>query len=143
MIVSLDRSTSSKNLLKGSIYGFRVHAKLVKAFNLYPDYAVSMAEREGLSNWKIRCLQEEKIKIIREEINANKPIKIETKSLPNEEAHSGHPTYQDGIYAQKLNPKISQKIVDMVRAGITDTAEIKRALRYHVDHHFSLKQGTR
>ena len=38
--------------------GCKAHVE-VKAFNLYPEYAVTKRETDGLSNWKLRCLQEE------------------------------------------------------------------------------------
>ena len=34
----------------------------VKAYTLYPQYAVSEGEKEGISTWKLRCLKEEKMK---------------------------------------------------------------------------------
>ena len=42
-------------------------------------------------------------------------------SLPAGSAHSGHPTESAGIFAQKLHPLVSQKILEMVRSGISDT----------------------
>jgi len=68
-------------------------------------FAISQSEREGLSKWKLRCLQEEKIRMIKKEIEAKTSVKTTMKyfiSLPREEAHSGHPTGQAGVYAQKL-----------------------------------------
>ena len=41
--------------------GCKAHVE-VKSFALYPEYAVSDAEKEGLSKWKLRCLCEEKMK---------------------------------------------------------------------------------
>ena len=66
-----------------------------------------------------------------------KSVKVELKhfvSLPCEEAHSGHPTGHAAGYSQKLNPYVSQKISEMVSSGITDTAEVKRTLKYYVDN---------
>ena len=88
---------------------------------VYPEFAISQGERESLSKWKLRCLQEEKIK---KEIEAKRTVKMTTKyfiSLPCEEAHS-----EAGVHAQKLQPAISQKIVELVEAGIMDTNEIKK-----------------
>ena len=50
-----------------------------------------------------------------------------------ESVHSGHPTGLSGIFAQMLHPLVSQKILEMVKSGITDTSEIKRSLKHHVD----------
>ena len=53
-----------KKPVKGKLQGSRkvgcgAHVE-VKSFVLYPEYAVSDAEKEGLSKWKLRCLYEEK-----------------------------------------------------------------------------------
>ena len=123
--------------------GCNAHVE-VKTFILYPEFAISGVELEGLSKWKLRCLQEEKIRMLRKEIEAKSLVKTTTKyfiSLPHQEAHSGHPTGQVGIYAQKLQPAISRKIVDMVEAGITDTTEIKCSLKHYVDNYLSKEMG--
>ena len=123
--------------------GCNAHVE-VKTFTLYAEFAISQGERESLSKWKLRCLQEEKIKMIKTELEAKRPVKITMKyfiSLPQEEAHSGHPTGQAGVYAQKLHPTISQKIVDMVEAGVTDTSEIKHSLKHYVDKYLSKELG--
>jgi hypothetical protein len=36
----------------------------VKSFILYPEFNISKNERDGLSKWKLRNLQEERIKMI-------------------------------------------------------------------------------
>ena len=113
--------------------GCQAHVE-VKGFVLYPEFSIS--EVENLSNWKLRCLQEEQLRMLREEIAAKKQIKTSMKffiSLPAESAHSRHPTGPAGIFAQKLHPLVSQKILEMVRSGITDSNEIKRCLKYYVD----------
>ena len=82
--------------------------------------------------------------MIKTELEAKRPVKITMKyfiSLPQQEAHSGHPTGQAGVYAQKLHPTISQKIVDMVEAGVTDTSEIKHSLKHYVDKYLSKELG--
>ena len=66
--------------------------------------------------------------MIKKEIEAKRTVKMTTKyfiSLPCEEAHSGHPTGQAGVHAQKLQPAISQKIVELVDTEIMDTNEIR------------------
>ena len=116
----------------------------VKSFVLYPEYAVSTAEKEGLSKWKLRCLYEEKMKQLKLDLATDKTVKVEHRhfvSLLCEEANSGHPTGEAAGYSQKLNPFISQKISEMVSCGITDTAEVKRALKYHVDHFLAKELG--
>ena len=123
--------------------GCNAHVE-VKAFILYPEFAITQGEREGLSKWKLRCLQEEKIKMIKTDLEAKQSVKTTKKyfiSLPWQEAHSGHPTGQAGVYAQKLHPTTSQKIVDLVEAGITDTTEIKHSLKHYVDKYLSKELG--
>ena len=103
----------------------------VKGFVLYPEFAVSEAERENLSNWKLRCLQEERLEMLRKKVAAKQPVKLSMKcfvSLPMKSAHSGHPTGLSGIFAQKLHPLVSQKILEMVKSRISDTSEIKRIM---------------
>ena len=100
----------------------------VKSFALYPAYAVSDAEKKGLSKWKLRCLHEEKMKQLKADLANDKTVKVELKhfvSLPCEEAHSGHPTGCVAAYSRKLNLYVSQKISEMVSSGITDIAEVK------------------
>ena len=66
--------------------GCKAHVE-VKSFALYPEYAVSDAEKEGLSKWKLRCLYEEKMKQLKTDLASNKIVKVELKhfvSLPCE-----------------------------------------------------------
>jgi len=149
--VSLAESIPNKSLCRGNASGCKAPGKLecnahvqVKLFTLYPEFAISQSEREGLSKWKLRCMQEEKIKMIKKEIEAKTSVKTTMKyfiSLPREEAHSGHPTGQAGVYAQKLTPSHFSKIVDMVEAGITDTTETKHTLKYYVGNSLSKEIG--
>ena len=50
-------------------------------------------------------------------------------SLPSEVVHSGHPTGSSGGFA---HPLLSDKISQVVAAGITDTNEVRRSLRFCV-----------
>ena len=56
-------------------------------------------------------------------------------SLPSEGVHSGHPMGRssEAIFSQKLHPKVTAKITEMVQSGITEIAEVKRSLKYYVD----------
>jgi hypothetical protein len=123
--------------------GCKAHVE-VKSFTLYPEFAITPAEREGLSKWKVRCLQEEKIRMIRDDIEANRVVRTTTKhfiSLPSEDAHSGHPAGQAGVYAQKVHPAVSRKIVEMVEGGITGTNEMKHSLKHFVNTTLSRELG--
>ena len=81
-------------------------------------------------------MQEERLEKLRKEVTAKHSVKTSMKyfvSLPMESAHSGHPTGSAGIFSQKLHPLVSQKILEMIRSGISDTSEIKRCLKYYVN----------
>ena len=109
----------------------------VKTFTLYPHYAISEGEKEGLSKWKLRCLKEEKMKELQSMLHTQNPVATEVKyfvSFPSIEAHSGHPIGQEAVHTQKLHPQVAQKILEMVTSGITDTAEVRRSLKYYVDN---------
>ena len=101
----------------------------VKSFTLYPDFAVSKDEKESLSMWRLRRLQEEQITSLKTELAKGQPVSTLTRyflSLPSEETHSGYPT-GNLQYEQKLHPLVAQKLVEMVAAGRVDAAEVKRS----------------
>lgn len=78
----------------------------VKTFTLYPQYAINKEEKEGLSQWKLRCRKEEKIKELKGSLDAQNPVLTEMRyfvSLPANEAHSGHPIGQAAIHGQKVH----------------------------------------
>lgn len=109
----------------------------VKSFKLYPEYAISCGEKGGLSQWKLRCLKEEKVKELKASLHSGKQPIVQIKhyvSLPNSEAHSNHPLGPEAIYSQKMHPMVAQKIEEMVSSGMTDAAEVRRSLRYFVEH---------
>ena len=72
------------------------------------------------------------------ELQSATDVKCDTRYyvvLPTKEAHHKvHPT--DGAigYAQKMHPKISMKIHNLVSEGITNIPEVTRALKYYVNH---------
>ena len=108
----------------------------IKSCVLYLEYAVIPSEH--VSKWKLQCLRQKKLSKLKEDIHANNPIKIIIKhfvSLPSEAAHSGHLTGQssDAVFSQKLHPKVTSKITEMVHCGITETTEVKCSLKYYVD----------
>ena len=111
----------------------------VKTFTLYPQYAISEGEKKGLSKWKLRLLKEERMKELQTtlRVHVQAPVKTNVKyfvSFPSIEAHSGHPTGQEAVHTQKLHPLVTQKITEMVTSGMTDTAEVRRSLKYYVDN---------
>ena len=55
--------------------------------------------------------------------------------LPTEEAHhSSHETMGAAGYAQRIYPKVVQRIYELVSEGITDTQEVKRELNINTMH---------
>ena len=83
---------------------------------------------------------------MKEEICAKHQVRTIIKhfvSLPSEGAHSGHPIGRSSkaIFSQKLHPKVTAKITEMVQSGITETAEVKRSLKYYVDRILSDQLG--
>ena len=51
--------------------------------------------------------------------------------LPTKEAHhSAHPTEGAIGYAQRIHPKLVEKIQDLVAEGITNVPEVTRTLKY-------------
>ena len=54
-------------------FGCKAHV-VVKAYSLYPECVISEKEREELSEWKLRFLQEDKIKMIRKGIEAKRSV---------------------------------------------------------------------
>ena len=46
----------------------------VKAFVLYPEFTIGKGEWDGLSQWKLRTLQEDRIKMIRDYFLSNKQV---------------------------------------------------------------------
>ena len=109
----------------------------VKTFTLYTQYAINQSEKEGLSKWKVRCLKDEKIKELQKMLHTQSPVKTQVKyfvSFPSNEAHSGHSIGQEAVHSQKVHPQVTQKIMEMVTSGMTDTAEVRRSLKYYVDN---------
>ena len=99
----------------------------VKTFTLYPEYAISEGEKEGLSKWKLRCIKEEKMKKLQRVLHTQTQVTTTEKyfvSFPSNEAHSGHLIGQDALRGQKIHPQVAQNIMEIVSSGITDTAEV-------------------
>ena len=73
-----------------------------------------------------------------EQLRAASEMKTEKRYyivLPTKEAHhSVHPTEGAIGYAQRMHPKLAEKIQDLVSEGITNVPEVTRALKYYVNH---------
>ena len=100
---------------------------------MYPEYALSNVS--GKSARKIEQLRKNKLELLRQAIAKGDEIHTIAKyfvSLPLEAAHSGHPTGSSGGFAQRIHPLLSEKISELVAAGITETNEVRRSLRFYV-----------
>ena len=119
------------------------HATIrIKTFILYPEYAIG--DVSGKSARQIKLLQENQLELLRKAIAEGDDICKVSKyfvSLPSEAAHSGHPTGSSGGYAQRIHPLLSDKIFQLVAAGITDTNEVRRSLRFYVTNTICKKLG--
>ena len=105
----------------------------IKTFTLYPEYA--LGDVSGKSARQIKQLQERKLELLRQAIAQGDTPKVLPKhfvSLPGEDAHTGHPTGSSGGFAQRIHPLLAQRISELVAAGITDTSEVRRSLRFYV-----------
>ena len=104
----------------------------MKTLTLFPEYAI-----ENPSSLGPKKLKESKQKKL-DELHAATEVKTEKRYyvvLPTREAHhSVHPTEGAIGYAQRMHPKLVEKIQDLVAEGITNVQEVKRALKYYVNH---------
>ena len=81
---------------------------------------------------------------MRDNLSQGKAIatkKVYYVALPTAEAHSGHEVGELGGFAQRIHPELIQQINEMVLQGITDSSEVKRALKFYVENHLSKQHG--
>lgn len=104
---------------------------------IYPDYAISNAEREMFTTKRNeRDMKEKKLNELRDCLKSG-GVKSVIKyyiSLPTEEAHhKAHLTRGAHVMAQRINPDISKKIYELVQQdGITDIQEVRKVLNHYV-----------
>ena len=77
----------------------------VKTFTLYPHYAISEGEKEGLSKWKLCCLKEEKMKASQSMLHTQNPVATEVKYLVS--FHLLKPTQDIPLVKRLSTPKIT------------------------------------
>ena len=94
---------------------------------------------------RLRCLQEEQITSLKTELAKGQPVSTLTRYVfyfpPIRRSPFRASNRQPAVYGQKLHPLVAQKIAEMVAAGIVDTAEVKRSLKYHVNNFLSKEIG--
>lgn len=81
-------------------------------------------------------MKKDKLCQLREALAENQTVNSVTKYyvlLPEEEAHHEfHQTHGAASYAQRIHPKLVNKIYELVREGTAEVQEVKRALRNYV-----------
>lgn len=115
----------------------------IKKYTLYPEYKVN--EDTGGTTREIKQRKQDTLEALKTSLSANH-LTVKTRfqyyvSLPCESAHSNHPTGEAAGFAQKLHPLVISKISDMVSAGITNVTDIKRSLRWYVQHELTKQVG--
>lgn len=110
----------------------------VRTITVYPDYQLPEVESCQLGPRKLKEQKKEKMAQLLNAIACGEPVKTTTKYhvlLPTEEAHhSFHETKGAAGYAQRIHPKLVEKIYELASEGITDTQEVKRALKHYTLH---------
>ena len=106
-----------------------------RQYILYPDYGIP--KKETQNKRKEREKKQESLKRLRKDLTLTpENIKTESKyhiSLPTEEAHhKTHPTRGPHLMAQRVNPQISQRIMELVQEGLTNPQEVRKALNHYV-----------
>ena len=118
----------------------RVHARLDakhRSITVYCDFQLSKDE-VSLGPRKMKERKKEKLQKLHQVLNNNEHVNTKVKYyvlLPAEEAHhASHQTHGAASYAQRVHPKLIEKIYELVFEGVTDVQEVKRALKHHVTH---------
>ena len=79
-------------------------------------------------------LKQEKLQELYKALSSGKELTRVKKffvSLPTEAAHTGHIVGAKGGFAQRMHPRLTQKVMEIVLTGITEPTEVKRALRHY------------
>ena len=120
------------------------HAHIeIKGYTLYPEYALQ-SDSEAHTEGATRKLKEENLNRLRDNLSQGKAVatkKVYFVALPTVEAHSGHKVGEQGGFAQRIHPELIHQINEMVLQGITDSSEVKRALKFYVENHLSKQHG--
>ena len=136
-IVSLANTISIRNKWGALVMSIsRVHAKLHTYSGLF-NYRLS-AQQRGDESGTQKDKGEEKGKVTGALPGSQQKSVCEYKVkyyvlLPDEEAHHAFPqTHGAASYAQRVHPKLIEKIYELVFEGVTSVQEVKRALKHHV-----------
>ena len=131
------QAKSDRTQLQGTRkIGCQAHI-IVRTITLYPEFTRSEVEA-ALSLRKQKRRKEELLAQLQNALASGENINTSTKYhilLPTEEAHhSFHQTKRAAGYAQRIHPKLVEKIHELVSEGITDTPEVKKALKHYTLH---------
>ena len=110
----------------------------VYTITLYPNYSIDEEETSGCSCRGLKQKKKDKLTQLRDAASQGKKLNSIVKyyvCLPEEEAHHGyHQTHGAASYAQRIHPKLIEKIYELVSEGITEIQEVKRSLKNYVQH---------
>ena len=90
-----------------------------------------------ISKSKEREMKRDSLQQLRKDLTLTpQDVRTEIKchiSLPTEEAHhKSHLTRGPHLMAQRVNPQISQRIMELVQEGMTNPQEVRKALNHYV-----------
>lgn len=90
-------------------------------------------------------LQKNQLKSLREAlVHKSDTVEVCTKywiSMPSIDSHCGHPVEEKAVFGQRIHPLLVSKITEMVMAGITNTTEVKRSLKFYASTILSTQLG--
>ena len=107
----------------------------ISEYILFPEYSIEEDIVSKVSKRKLRQLKEEKLGVLRDDIKKGvaKSMHKYYVSLPSAEAHhTTHPTGGINGMAQKIHPKLVEKIHQLVSEGVIVVSEMKHALDHYV-----------
>ena len=109
----------------------------IRKFLFYPEYSVDFQLSKDLTKKQQRKVKEEALYRLKSKLsNVQESSTVQTTekcfiSLPTEEAHD-HPTGTSIAMAQNVHPQVISKIHELVLAGVSESMEMKRHLKYYV-----------
>ena len=136
--ITRKRNQVSSNDFKAHLKKVGCQAKIkTKKFSIYPEFKITPEDTRGKSQGEIQQIQKARLEDLRLALKQATPtVQVTTKywvSMPSTEAHSGHPVGDNAMYSQRIHPLLVAKITEMVLDGITNTAEVKRSLRFYAN----------
>jgi len=104
---------------------------------LYPGFRVPDESAATLGTRGLKEMKRNQCYELQKALRSGTKVDTQTKYfvlLPGIKAHEAfHPTSGAACFAQKIHPKLVEKVHELVAEGITDVREIKRALKQYVN----------